>query len=153
DGAAGNIGLHVDASAIDAGDYRIPDYRVRNDPASGSGRLRQSWSRQHSLGAGGSVIGNWGYAGLAVATLANRYGVPTEDGANIDLDQQRVDFDAMWQDVSPMLESFRIRIGHTDYRHIELDSAQMPETRFSNRAWESRVEWQPRPLAGWRGHF
>ena len=153
DGSAGKIGLHVDGSLLDAGDYRIPGYRISNDPTSASGRLPQTYTRQQSLGAGGSYIGDWGYIGASVSNFVNRYGVPTADGARIDLDQQRFDIDAMWRNLSPALESFRLRLGHTDYRHTELDAAQVPETVFTNRASESRLEWEHRPIAGWRGHF
>ncbi len=153
DGSAGKIGLHVDASAQNAGDYRIPGYRIRNDQASAQGRLPQTYSRQQSLGAGGAYIGQWGHAGLSVTSLANQYGVPTPEGANIELEQQRIDFDTLWRNPSPAFESFQLRLGYTDYRHTEFDIARVPETTFSNRAWESRMDWQHRPIAGWRGRF
>lgn len=153
DGSAGKIGLHVDASALNAGDYRIPGHRNRSDPASAHGRLPQTYSRQQSLGAGGAYIGDWGHAGVSVSTLDNRYGVPTEEGANIDLQQQRIDAETLWRNPSPAFESFKASLGYTDYRHTEFDIAKTPETTFSSRAWESRLEWQHRPIAGWRGRF
>lgn len=153
DGSAGKIGLHADASVLNAGDYRIPGYRTRNDTASAYGRLPQSYSHQQSLGLGGSLIGEWGYAGASISSLTNRYGVPTADGARIDLEQQRVDIDTLLRNPSPAFESLRIRLAYTDYRHSELDQANIPETNFSNKAWESRIEWQHRPVNGWRGRF
>ncbi|MDO9216344.1 MAG: TonB-dependent receptor plug domain-containing protein, partial [Lacisediminimonas sp.] len=110
DGAAGKIGLHVDASALNAGDYRIPGYRIRNDPASAQDRLPQTYSRQQSLGAGGAYIGDWGHAGLSVTSLANHYGVPMPEGANIELVQQRIDFDTLWRYPSPAFDSFQLRL-------------------------------------------
>lgn len=50
DAATGSIGLHLDGSLRNAGDYRIPGFAVLNDPASASGTLPSSFSRAGSLG-------------------------------------------------------------------------------------------------------
>ncbi|MDB5798654.1 MAG: TonB-dependent receptor [Paucimonas sp.] len=153
DASAGKTGLHMDGSVLNAGDYRIPGSRIRNNPASGTGILPESFSHQQSIGLGASRIEDWGYAGLSLSGLNNRYGVPTLAGSRIDLQQQRLDFDALLRNPAPAFESVRLRAGFTDYRHSELNLANQPETNFSNKAWEARIEWRHRPLAGWRGRF
>ncbi len=153
DGSSGKWGWHVDGDALNAGDYRIPGERVLGNPAAGSGRLPSSFSRQQNGGFGGSVIDNWGYAGLSVSGNNNRYGVPTLSGATIDMQQQRLDLDSLLKNPAPGLKSLRARLAYTDYRHDELDPAGQPETRFSNRAWEGRLDAEHQAWAGWRGRF
>jgi iron complex outermembrane receptor protein len=153
DGAAGNIGLHIDASWRDAENYAIPGLANRSDPASARGRLPNSFARRASLGLGASHITAWGHVGASLASLEQRYGVPSEEGAQIDLRQMRYDTDALVRDPFAGIESLRIKLGYTDYQHTELDAAGTPEVDFTNKALESRWELRHRPLDGWRGVF
>ncbi|WP_220808116.1 TonB-dependent receptor [Noviherbaspirillum aridicola] len=153
DGAVGRIGLHVDASARDADDYRIPGRAERGNPDSPRGRLANSAARQHNLGFGASLIEDWGYAGASISTLDARYGVPSEEGARIDMRQTRFDIDTLVRRPLQGLEHVRLRLGHTDYEHTERDAAGEPETDFNNDATEARLEFAHQPLAGWRGTF
>jgi len=153
DGAAGAIGLHVDGNVRNADDYRIPDHQVLNDPSSASGRLPNSFSRQNSLGVGLSTVQSWGYVGASVATLNKRYGIPTDEGARIDLDQTRYDIDSLVRNPFAGFESARLRLGYTDYQHDELNADNVPQTNFKNRAFETRLELTHQRIAGWRGTF
>lgn len=151
DGAVGNIGLHIDGNIRRADDYKIPDNRVQGDPSSVSGRLPQSFTRQDTLGAGASVIGDWGHAGVSVSTLNNRYGIPTLEGSQIDQSQTRYDLDTLLNKPFGGVESIKFKLGYTDYEHAELDDENKPEVVFANRALETRAELTHAPLAGWHG--
>lgn len=153
DGSSGKFGWHVDGDFLDAGNYRIPGDRVAGNPALGGGRLASTFSRQQNGGLGGSIVDNWGYAGLSLSGLNNRYGVPTLGGATIDMQQQRLDLDGMLKNPLPGLKSARARLAYTDYRHDELDTAGVPETNFRNRAWEGRLDLEHQAISGWRGRF
>jgi iron complex outermembrane receptor protein len=153
DGSAGNIGLHVDGSARGGSDYKIPDERVLGDPSSGSGRLPWSYDRQHSIGVGASYIQDWGHIGASVGQLENRYGIPTEEGSQIDQKRTRYDLDAEVKLPFNGFETFKFKLGYTDYKHSELDLGGMPQTNFKNQALESRAELTHAPVAGWRGTF
>lgn len=151
DGAAGAIGLHVDGNIRNAFDYRIPDNAVQDDPASASGRLPNSYARQNNLGFGLSTVQSWGYIGASVSTQDKRYGIPTEEQAQIDMRQNRYDIDSLVRNPFAGMESARLRIGYTDYEHDELDAAGTPQTNFRNRALETRLELTHERFAGWRG--
>ncbi|ATQ77320.1 TonB-dependent receptor [Massilia violaceinigra] len=151
DGAVGHIGLHIDGNIRRADDYKIPDNRVLGDPSSASGRLPQSFTRQDTVGAGASVIGDWGHAGVSVATLNNRYGIPSLEGSQIDQSQIRYDADSLFKMPFAGVENIRIKFGYTDYDHAELDDDNHPEVLFKNRALETRAELTHAPLAGWHG--
>ncbi len=151
DGSAGSIGLHLDGSVQDARNYRIPDDRIQGDPGSGSGRLPGSFTRERNLGLGLSTIGDWGHLGASVGVLGKRYGIPTDEGASIDLDQTRYDVDALLKNPFGVFETFKAKLGYTDYKHSELNNEGEAETNFKNRAFETRWELAHAPLAGWRG--
>lgn len=154
DGAAGDIGLHVDGNLRDADDYRIPGDVVLHDPSSGSGKLPNSFTRANSLGVGASYIQNWGHIGASVGINDDRYGIPTPEASYITLKQTRLDLDGLIKDpFGGTFESLRFKIGNTDYKHTEHEANGTPATDFKNDAIESRWELTHKPLSGWRGSF
>ncbi|MDB5729161.1 MAG: phuR [Noviherbaspirillum sp.] len=153
DGAAGSIGLHLDGSARDTDDYRIPGFAVQNDPASASGRLPSSFTRSRTLGFGASHVDSWGYFGASVETLDNRYGIPTAERSFIDLRQTRFDIDGSMKEPFAGFDNFRVRIGATDYKHTEKSQGGAPLTDFLNKTFETRWELTHKPIHEWRGTF
>lgn len=153
DGAAGPIGLHVDSNLRNASDYQIPGHAGLNDPASASGRLPNSFARQNDLGVGASYVAGWGYLGASVGVRNDHYGIPTDEKSFIDLEQTRYDVDGLVRQPFAGIESFRFRLGVTDYRHAEKQEDGTPITHFANNATESRWEFTHQPLYGWHGNF
>jgi len=151
DGAAGMIGFHLDGSVLRSDDYKMPGHRVLGDPDSASGRLWRSFTEQSTAGVGGSVVGDWGHAGASVAIVDHLYGIPSFEGARIDMKQTRYDFDSKFKAPLPGLESVKVKFGYTDYQHEELNNENEAEIRYTNRAFESRVEAAHAALAGWKG--
>lgn len=153
DGAVGKLGLHLDGSVNDAGDYKIPGFAQAGNPDSASGRLPLSYNRQNSLGFGASHIESWGHVGASIGTLDHRYGVPSEEGARIELKKTRYDVDTLLKRPFEGFESLRVKLGYTDYRHTELDPESAPETYFTQKSLESRWELTHTAWNGWRGTF
>lgn len=153
DGAAGDIGLHVDGNLRDADDYKIPGDVSLSDPSLGSGRLPNSFARTNSLGFGASYIQSWGHIGASVGVNDDRYGIPTEERSFITLKQTRFDIDGLIKEPFGNFESLRFKLGHTDYKHTENLEDGTPATDFKNNALESRIELTHKPMAGWRGTF
>jgi iron complex outermembrane receptor protein len=153
DASTGNIGLHADGSALNAGDYRIPG----NSSVSGDGdqgRLSFSGNRERSLGFGASLVKDWGYVGASVATLDKLYGIRgADEKSRIDLNQTRIDVDSLVRSPFQGIEKMRFRLGNTDYKHTELEGGTDPHVRFTNRSTEARWEMSHLPLSGWRGTF
>ncbi len=143
DRSAGNIGLHIDGSSLRAGDYRIPV---------DGGRLSFSGNRDDNLGVGASLVQSWGHVGASVSQTDKLYGIHGRDeNARIDLAQTRFDVDSLIRKPLPGFDALRIKLGHNDYRHTELEDGTDPHVKFSNRSLESRWELSHLPLAGWRG--
>jgi iron complex outermembrane receptor protein len=154
DGAAGDIGLHVDGNFRDADDYKIPGHAVLDDPNSASGKLPNSFTRANSLGVGASYIQSWGHIGASVGVNDDRYGIPTADQSYITLKQTRIDLDGLiLEPFGGAFESLRFKVGNTDYKHTEHEADGTPATDFKNDAIESRIELTHKPIDGWRGTF
>jgi iron complex outermembrane receptor protein len=151
DGASGSIGLHLDGNLRDTDDYKIPGFAVLNDPDSAQGRLPSSFTRAKSLGLGASHIAAWGHIGASVGVKNDRYGIPTDEQSFITLSQTRLDMDTLVRQPFAGFDSFRVKLGHTDYEHTENLEDGTPATDFKNRALETRWELTHQPLAGWRG--
>jgi iron complex outermembrane receptor protein len=150
DGATGSIGLHIDGNWRDAGNYKIPGYRMLNDPTSASGRLPHSDTTEKNIGIGGSYVSDWGYAGLSASHLSNLYGIPSDEGSRIDQKQDRYDVDSMIKRPFQGFESLRFKAGYTDYEHAELGE-DGPEVIFNNRSLETRLELTHETIAGLHG--
>jgi iron complex outermembrane receptor protein len=153
DGAAGDIGLHIDGNLRDSDDYKIPGDVSLSDPSLGSGRLPNSFARANSLGFGVSYIQSWGHIGASVGVNDDRYGIPTEERSFITLKQTRFDIDGLIKEPFGNFESLRFKLGHTDYKHTENLEDGTPATNFKNNALESRIELTHKAMAGWRGTF
>ena len=153
DFSSGKIGFHVDGNVRRAHDYEIPGPRALGDASSERGRLGNSFTRQETGGAGASLIGDWGHIGASVSLLDSLYGIPSGEGARIDQSQTRYDIDSLVNTPFSGVETFKFKLGYTDYQHTELDAGGEPEVKFTNRSLESRWELTHKPLAGWRGTF
>jgi iron complex outermembrane receptor protein len=153
DGATGSIGLHLDGKARNTDDYGIPGFAVLNDPNSASARLPSSFTRSRGVGFGASHIADWGHIGASVGVLEDRYGIPTEERSFIDMRQNRYDVDGLVRLPSAALETFKFKIGSTDYKHTEKGPDGTPHIDFNNDAMETRWELTHKPIAGWRGTF
>ncbi|MTW12666.1 TonB-dependent receptor [Pseudoduganella eburnea] len=153
DGAVGKLALHVDANTRQSGDYKIPGNRVEGDPDSASGRLPHSGTHEKGAGFGGSYIDGWGYVGASVSSLDNKYGIPTAEGSAIDQHQVRYDFDSLFKNPLPGIESAKFKAGYTDYHHAELGDDGQPEVKFKNRSVETRADAVHKAIDGWHGTF
>uniref|UniRef100_UPI000373B929 TonB-dependent receptor n=1 Tax=Herbaspirillum lusitanum TaxID=213312 RepID=UPI000373B929 len=153
DGSAGQIGLHVDGNYRDTDNYKIPGNAKQGDATSASGRLPNSFTHESSVGVGGSYIADWGHIGASVSSLDDHYGIPTAEKSFIDLHQTRYDIDSLVREPFAGIESFKFKLGYTDYTHTEKKEDGTANTVFSNRALQTRWELTHAPLAGWHGTF
>ena len=152
--AIGNIGLHVDGSAVDAGDYRIPGYA--NAAGVGDrgdyGKLSSTGLRENNIGVGATLFQDWGRIGASLSQLGKNYGIHGRDeNARIDLARTRFDVDSLFRAPIEGFDSLRFKFGYTDYQHTELEGGTDPHIRFTNKLADARWELAHAPLHGWRG--
>lgn len=70
----------------------------------------------------------------------------------IDMQQRRWDLRGDYREPLPGVELGRLRIGHSQYRHDEVEGG-VTATTFRNDATDARLELTHAPLLGWRGVF
>ncbi|OMG63329.1 TonB-dependent receptor [Stutzerimonas balearica] len=68
----------------------------------------------------------------------------------VDMRQKRWDLRGELSDPLPGFELARLRVGHSDYQHKEIEGGEVG-TRFNNDATDARLELTHQPLFGWRG--
>lgn len=70
----------------------------------------------------------------------------------VDLRSERWDLRGELLDPMPGIARARLRAGYTTYRHHEIEGGQIATT-FRNKAHDARLEFEHKPLFGWRGLF
>lgn len=142
DAGAGNFAVHVDTFRRDAGDYRIPGGRQLNSSL---------WAEGYSLG--GSFIGLNGFLGVAYSSFESTYFIPGVASAttknHIDLVQTKWTSRGEWRVRDFGLESIKLWLGTTAYKHDEVDifgGTPVTSSIFKNDESEARVEFQHMPV-------
>ena len=180
-GGAGNLAVHVEGVARDAGDYRVgKGWAPDGEPTR---KVPGSFNRTDTGSVGLSWVGDRGYLGAAYTRQAARYGLPghnhsfegchtngthlhcgahdEEDGHDhgaeehgdvpvVDLRSERLDIRGELRNPFTGFSALRLRAGVTDYVHDEVEDGTIATT-FKNKAYDTRIELQHEPLAGFKG--
>ena len=151
----GNLALHFDGLKRRTSDYDIPGFgSISAEPGEPEGELLNSDVDAENEAGGASYIGDRGHLGFAVSHYASNYGVPgsgDEAGVRIDLDQLRYDIEGEVQDPAPGFSRAKMKLGHNDYEHQEIEPSGEVGTDFQNDEYEGRVELLHKPVWGFNG--
>lgn len=145
--------LHIGGQAIDvkAAESLDPSLNVIQNSY---GVIPNTNTHTVNGSAGISLVGDPGFAGIAVNRLENNYGIPPNGsgGPNvrIDLKQSRYDFKSELNNPFGFAESLRMRLGYSDYHHTEFDGGE-PGTAFGNESYEGRMELTHKSFGPFRG--
>lgn len=144
--------LAADGAWLDADDYDI-DGNSAVDGSGNDGKLLNSAVEKTSGSV--SVAQFWERGSLAASygRYLTEYGLPIEEEAFIDLEQDRVDVEARVRDPFAGFEALRLRVGQGDYEHTEFEAPGEPGTVFKNDQTEGRFELVHKPFAGLSGVF
>ena len=142
-------------------------------------RISGTATEGDQLSMGVSWIDDRGYLGVAYSKNSNDYGLSGHseayhachlDGLALDctgakdeheheeaeatpmikLRSERVDLRGELANPLAGIEKLRLRAGFTDYQHQEIEGGAVGTT-FSNRGFNTRLEFEHQPVAGWRG--
>lgn len=148
---AGNdkFAIHVDGMHRDNEDYDIP-----------GGTLANSAVKTTSGAVGASVLGSWGYVGLAVSRFMDLYGSPAEPGDAaegedpVHIKMAQTNYTLKGGLVQPIdgIAKIEFNLGHGDYQHVEYEG-DAPGTTFSTNSNQGRLVVTHEALAGWEGSF
>ena len=180
-GGAGNLAVHVEGVARDAGDYRVgKGWAPDGEPTR---KVPGSFNRTDTGSVGLSWVGDRGYLGAAYTRQTAKYGLPDhnhsfegchthgnhlhcgahdeEDGHDhgaeehgdvpvVDLRSERFDIRGELRNPFTGFSALRLRAGVTDYVHDEVEDGAIATT-FKNKAYDTRIELQHEPIAGFKG--
>ena len=148
--------MHIGGAAIDEPAARLSDpalegvYPLQNS----YGVIDNTNARGKGGTAGVSLVGDPGFAGVAVNHLENNYGIPPDGSGSppvrIELRQTKYNFQGEWKEPFALAEAVRMKFGYTDYQHTEIPGG-IPGTTFTNKAYESRLEMPHKPLGPLKG--
>jgi iron complex outermembrane receptor protein len=149
--AVANFAVHIDGVKRDSGNMEIPDYAQKNleDPANAvNGFIPNSDAKSTSGTLGVSYVSDDDFIGISVNKLDNNYGVPPDGDelVRIDMHQTRYDLKGELNNPFDNFQKISARLGHSDYEHTEMENGE-PGTKFTNNAYEGRVELIHNPLA------
>ncbi len=145
DGGRGTFAWHMDLFDRESRDVEVPR------SAGTDGRIANSWSESGGGAAGAALVGETLSGGLAFSRYKTAYGIPGEEEAFIDLEQDRADLRAEWRLSRPMLDALRLRGSWVDYEHTEFEEPGEPGTVFAQRAHEARLTLDHRLGSAWTG--
>ncbi|MGQ0591709.1 MAG: TonB-dependent receptor [Gammaproteobacteria bacterium] len=153
----GNLALHFDGLKRRTANYDIPGFgSIDPEPGEQPGELFNSDVDTENEAGGASYIGDRGHLGFAISHYASNYGVPgsgDEAGVRIDLDQLRYDIEGEVEIPAPGFRLLKMKLGHNDYEHQEIEPSGEVGTDFQNDEYEGRVELLHQPLWGFNGVF
>ena len=139
----GPFAFRLSASARDTEDYDIPGF-ANADGTGAEGSAANSWTSFRAYAAGGSLVRDWGYAGIAVKRTEDEYGIPPEapgePGGHIELGQTRVESRGDVRIHVGPFDRLDYGVQHADYEHTEFEGSGEAGTKFTSEGWEGRLE-------------
>ena len=124
------------------------------------GKLPNTQAETWTAGAGASIITDTGSLGVSYSHYDSLYGVPIrystdvkegQESPRLDVVQNRVDLRGEVETGGGFFDRIRIRMGHANYRHFELEPSGEIGTAFYNNGTEARLEVLQASRGGWQG--
>jgi iron complex outermembrane receptor protein len=161
DGGTEAFAFHADYFDRETDDVEIPEYaqsgalrRALVDageaPDDIRGHLPNSASEASGGALGASLIGHKARGGLSWSRYETAYGIPGEEEAFIDMEQDRFDAKAELN-FDGVVETLRLHGSYNDYTHTEFEAPGVAGTVFDQNAYELRLTADHKIGEGWRG--
>jgi iron complex outermembrane receptor protein len=122
--------------------------------------LPNTAAKTWTAGVGASLITDTGNLGISYSHYDSLYGVPVryatevgqeQEAPRLSVVQNRYDLRGEIDTGGDVLSAIRIRAGHADYRHFELEEDGSVGTAFYNNGTEARLELVQANHGGWKG--
>lgn len=155
-GGQGAFATRVNLLTQRTRDVAIPGVARRDADAPAQqprGTLPGSAADTRSGSVGGTIFWSGGRAGAALSRYETDYGVPTGDDppTRIRMRRTRLDLEAEVDRTEGGWRSIKGRFGAGRYAHSELSGTDTVNTRFTNNAWEGRLEAAHAPVGAVTG--
>jgi iron complex outermembrane recepter protein len=161
DGGSGAFAFHADYFDRETDDVEIPDFAQSDElrralidageePDGVRGTVPNSASEARGGAVGASLIGDAARGGLSWSRYETNYGIPGEEEAFIDMEQDRYDAKAAI-DLEGAITTLRLNGSYNDYTHTEFEAPGEAGTVFNQDAYELRFAMDHEIGEGWRG--
>lgn len=162
DGGAGALAFHADYFDRETDDVKIPgfaqSYALRRQlilageaPNDIRGRIENSASDTHGGAMGASLAGDAGFGGASWSRYKSTYGIPAEEEAFIEMQQDRFDARGDWNANGAWLDTLHLNGAYSDYTHTEFEAPAVPGTIFNQDSFELRAAADHHWGNDWRG--
>ena len=147
--------FHIDAYNRSTGNLSIPNYAeskylMNNKAPQSKGVLLNSGSNSYGGAIGVSMIFDNAYAGISFSNHNLNYGSPKEETVRLDMQSNRLEFNAEVKELPGPLNSIKIKLSNTDYKHNEIES-NIINTSFSNKGVIGSLEATHKDFHGFNG--
>jgi iron complex outermembrane receptor protein len=152
EGGAGGLSWHADVAARRSRDLRVPRFTpvAEGEAQAPTDRVVNSAGRSEAGAVGLSWSDARGYIGAAVDSYRNDYGVTVEPDVTIRMRRDLVQLAGERRGLAGPFEQIEFRVGHTRYRHDEVEGSGEIGTTFRSRADALRVQARQAPVVlGW----
>lgn len=159
DGGVGNDGgggwaWHADAFGRRTGDLRVPRFEAPaedGDAPQWSRRVRNSAADAWGAAVGAGRVGADGFAGVAIDTYRNDYGVTVEPDVQIRMQRDRFSLGGEQRRLSGPFEALSVQASATRYRHQEVEGDGEVGTTFASRGQDLRLQATQARVGAWQG--
>ena len=141
--SVGQWTLHVDGTSRQTNNYQRTDGQSQSN----------SFEHHDDIGFGASYFRDDGYSGFSISQYQNFYGIPSVEGSQIDLKQNRYQFIDNLNTPFDGFSKMSTKLSYVDYSHQERSATGIPQTQFTNKAFDGRIELFHRPINAWLGSF
>ena len=141
--SVGQWTLHVDGTSRQTNNYQRTDGQSQSN----------SFDHHDDIGFGASYFRDDGYSGFSISQYQNFYGIPSVEGSQIDLKQNRYQFIDNLNTPFDGFSKMSTKLSYVDYSHQERSATGIPQTQFTNKAFDGRIELFHRPINAWLGSF
>ena len=162
DGGFGSLALHADYFDRETDNVEIPGFTQSNAlrrelvatgeaPDAVRGEIPNTASDSHGGAFGASWIGDALRGGLSYSRYDSMYGIPGEEAAFIDMQQDRYDGKLQWDLGTGPFKAGHLSGSYNDYTHTEFEAPGEPGTTFNQQAYDTRLTADHKFAGGWRG--
>jgi iron complex outermembrane receptor protein len=161
DGGTGMFAFHADYFDRQTDDVEIPGFAQSDalrrqlieegeEPDNVRGHIPNTSSDSKGGAFGASLIGDGARGGVSWSRYDANYGIPGEEAAFIDMQQDRFDAKAEW-DLHGVFTALHASGSYNDYTHTEFEAPGEPGTVFNQKAYDTRLTLDNDLGNGWRG--
>jgi iron complex outermembrane receptor protein len=159
-----HFAVHADAFKSESKDIDIPSEpisaRLRTQIEAEGGeveaqehRIKNAFTDTQGGSLGAAWLGANTTIGANVSRYESEYGLPTEEEAYIDMEQDRYQAKAEWRSESGWLRGVQLSGAYNDYTHTEFEEPGNPGTVFTQEAFDVRLAANRVHNDIWRGTF